>query len=141
MEFPNFDPVLIQIGPLAIRWYALAYVAGILPGWRYAVGLVRNARLWGAAPPPANAEQVDDLILGEPELAEQRRKKKSPDLRICRSFYLRSRAAHVVKVVSTEDVARFQRFAVEHRFPSLQLMFLLALLEGARSRLDAVLAR
>jgi phosphatidylglycerol:prolipoprotein diacylglycerol transferase len=63
VEFPNFDPVLIQIGPLAIRWYALAYVAGILLGWRYAVGLVRNARLWGAAPPPANPEQVDDLVL------------------------------------------------------------------------------
>ena len=63
MEFPNFDPVLIQIGPLAIRWYALAYVAGILLGWRYVVGLVRNERLWGTTPPPANPEQVDDLIL------------------------------------------------------------------------------
>jgi phosphatidylglycerol:prolipoprotein diacylglycerol transferase len=63
VEFPNFDPVLIQIGPLAIRWYALAYVAGILLGWRYAVGLVRDARLWGATPPPANPEQVDDLVL------------------------------------------------------------------------------
>jgi phosphatidylglycerol:prolipoprotein diacylglycerol transferase len=61
--FPNFDPVLIHIGPLAIRWYALAYVAGILLGWRYAVGLVRNARLWGASAPPANPEQVDDLVL------------------------------------------------------------------------------
>lgn len=63
MEFPNFDPVLIQIGPLAIRWYALAYVAGILLGWRYAVRLVRNTRLWGAQPPPATPEQVDDLVL------------------------------------------------------------------------------
>jgi phosphatidylglycerol:prolipoprotein diacylglycerol transferase len=61
--FPNFDPVLIHIGPLAIRWYALAYVAGILLGWRYAVSLVRNTGLWGAAPPPANPEQVDDLVL------------------------------------------------------------------------------
>ena len=63
MVFPNFDPVLIHIGPLAIRWYALAYVAGILLGWRYAVGLVRNARLWGNNAPPATAEQVDDLVL------------------------------------------------------------------------------
>jgi phosphatidylglycerol:prolipoprotein diacylglycerol transferase len=63
VEFPNFDPVLIQIGPLAIRWYALAYVAGILLGWRYIVGLVRKAALWGASPPPANTEQVDDLVL------------------------------------------------------------------------------
>ena len=63
MEFPNFDPVLIHIGPLAIRWYALAYVAGILLGWRYIVGLIRRPTLWGAAPPPANPEQVDDLVL------------------------------------------------------------------------------
>lgn len=63
MQFPNFDPVIFHIGPLAIRWYALAYVAGILLGWRYAVGLIRNTRLWGGQTPVANAEQIDDLIL------------------------------------------------------------------------------
>jgi phosphatidylglycerol---prolipoprotein diacylglyceryl transferase len=63
LEFPNFDPVLIQIGPIAIRWYALAYVAGILLGWRYAVLLARNTRLWGPSGPPATAEQLDDLVL------------------------------------------------------------------------------
>ncbi len=63
MQFPNFDPVLIQIGPFAIRWYALAYVAGILIGWRYAVHLVKTQRLWGEAPPPANPVQIDDLVL------------------------------------------------------------------------------
>ncbi|MDO8297106.1 MAG: prolipoprotein diacylglyceryl transferase [Caulobacter sp.] len=63
MQFPNFDPVIFHIGPLAIRWYALAYVAGILLGWRYAVGLVRNTRLWGGQTPVANGEQIDDLIL------------------------------------------------------------------------------
>ena len=63
MQFPNFDPVIFQIGPLAIRWYALAYVAGILLGWQYAVRLVKNARLWGGQTPVANGEQIDDLIL------------------------------------------------------------------------------
>jgi len=63
VQFPNFDPVIFHIGPLAIRWYALAYVAGILLGWRYAVGLVRNARLWGGKAPTATGEQIDDLIL------------------------------------------------------------------------------
>ncbi len=63
MPFPDFDPVLIQIGPFAIRWYALAYVAGILLGWRYAVGLVRNPRLWGGQAPTATPLQIDDLIL------------------------------------------------------------------------------
>lgn len=63
MQFPNFDPVIFHIGPLAIRWYALAYVAGILLGWRYAVGLVKNLKLWGGQTPVANSERIDDLIL------------------------------------------------------------------------------
>ena len=54
---------LVHLGPFAIRWYALAYVAGILLGWRYAVGLVRNARLWAERAPPATPAQIDDLIL------------------------------------------------------------------------------
>ena len=32
--FPQFDPVIIQIGPFGIRWYALAYIAGLVLGWR-----------------------------------------------------------------------------------------------------------
>ena len=34
LAFPQIDPVAICLGPLAIRWYALAYLAGILIGWR-----------------------------------------------------------------------------------------------------------
>ena len=63
MPFPNFNPVLIQIGPVAIRWYALAYIAGILIGWRYAVALVRNPKIWKGATPPVNERQIDDLVL------------------------------------------------------------------------------
>ena len=63
MPFPDIDPVLIQLGPFAIRWYALAYVAGILLGWRYVTGLVRNQNLWPLRGPPASVAQVDDLIL------------------------------------------------------------------------------
>ncbi len=33
LPYPHFDPVLLQLGPLAIRWYALAYIAGLLLGW------------------------------------------------------------------------------------------------------------
>jgi phosphatidylglycerol:prolipoprotein diacylglycerol transferase len=32
--FPQIDPVIVQVGPLAIRWYALAYIAGLVIGWR-----------------------------------------------------------------------------------------------------------
>jgi len=67
--FPDIDPIVhigpwaLQWGPLALRWYALAYVAGILLGWRYAVALVRDARPWGAQAPTATPVQIDDLVL------------------------------------------------------------------------------
>lgn len=35
LPFPDIDPVAIHLGPLAIRWYSLAYLAGILLGWWY----------------------------------------------------------------------------------------------------------
>ena len=62
IPFPRIDPVLINIGPLPIRWYALAYMAGLLAGWLYARYLVRNDRLWGATPRPA-ADSIDDLLI------------------------------------------------------------------------------
>jgi phosphatidylglycerol:prolipoprotein diacylglycerol transferase len=63
LHFPNINPVLVQIGPFAIRWYALAYVATILLGWRYVVGMVRNPKLWAYRPPIATSLEIDDLIL------------------------------------------------------------------------------
>ena len=63
MPFPDFDPVLLQIGPFAIRWYALAYVAGILLGWQYAVRLIKTPRIWGATQPTLTTTQIDDLVL------------------------------------------------------------------------------
>jgi phosphatidylglycerol:prolipoprotein diacylglycerol transferase len=63
VPFPHIDPILVHIGPFAIRWYALAYIATLLLGWRYAVGMVRNSRLWTHRPPPTDGEKIDDLIL------------------------------------------------------------------------------
>ena len=63
MPLPEFDPVLVHLGPLAIRWYALAYVAGILIGWRYGVALVRNASIWRGSLPTASDRQIDDFVL------------------------------------------------------------------------------
>jgi phosphatidylglycerol---prolipoprotein diacylglyceryl transferase len=62
LPFPNFDPVLVTIGPLAIRWYALAYIVGILLGWLYARALIRNERNWGG-PAPLTVVDFDDFIL------------------------------------------------------------------------------
>ncbi len=67
LTHPQIDPVLVQIGPIAIRWYALAYVAGILLGWWYAVRIVKTERLWDGAPfqgkPPFTPADADDFIL------------------------------------------------------------------------------
>ena len=62
LPFPNFDPVLVQIGPFAIRWYALSYIAGILLGWFYARRLIQNERYWGG-PAPLTTTDFDDFVL------------------------------------------------------------------------------
>jgi phosphatidylglycerol:prolipoprotein diacylglycerol transferase len=62
IPFPQFDPIAVEIGPLALRWYGLAYFAGILIGWRYARHLIANERLWGG-PPPLTLNDIDDFLL------------------------------------------------------------------------------
>ncbi|MBR1123977.1 prolipoprotein diacylglyceryl transferase [Bradyrhizobium lablabi] len=62
IAFPVFDPVAIQLGPIAIRWYALAYIGGIVLGWIYARSLIKKERLWGG-PAPISLPQLDDFIL------------------------------------------------------------------------------
>jgi len=62
IAFPVFNPIAIQIGPIAIRWYALAYICGIVLGWLYARSLVKKERLWGG-PAPITLVQLDDFIL------------------------------------------------------------------------------
>jgi phosphatidylglycerol---prolipoprotein diacylglyceryl transferase len=62
LPFPNIDPVLIQLGPFAIRWYALAYIVGILAGWLYARAIIKSQRLWGG-PAPMTVTDYDDFIV------------------------------------------------------------------------------
>ena len=62
LPFPAFNPVLISFGPFAVRWYALAYICGILFGWLYARTLIANERLWGG-PAPFTVTDYDDFIL------------------------------------------------------------------------------
>lgn len=61
LAFPTIDPVLIHIGPLPIRWYSLAYIAGLLLGWAYARALVQRKSLWGGAVSITPAD-IDDLL-------------------------------------------------------------------------------
>jgi phosphatidylglycerol---prolipoprotein diacylglyceryl transferase len=62
IAFPVFDPIAVSIGPIAIRWYALAYIGGIVLGWIYARALLKSTKLWGG-PAPITPLQMDDFIL------------------------------------------------------------------------------
>ncbi len=68
MSFPEFSPALFEIdlgflgfGKFPIRWYALAYIVGLLVGWRYALALAKRPALWGGVS-PADKDDVDDLL-------------------------------------------------------------------------------
>jgi len=57
IPFPAIDPVIISIGPLAIRWYSLAYIAGLVLGWQ----LLR--RLVKLPPEVAGQEEANDFLI------------------------------------------------------------------------------
>ncbi|MBE7202583.1 MAG: prolipoprotein diacylglyceryl transferase, partial [Parafilimonas terrae] len=61
LPFPAIDPVAIAIGPITIKWYALAYIAGLIGGWYYARRLVMADSLWGVVKRPQVVD-IDDLI-------------------------------------------------------------------------------
>ena len=62
IAFPVFDPVAFSIGPFVVRWYALAYIGGIVLGWIYARALIKNEKLWRGSSPITLA-QMDDFVL------------------------------------------------------------------------------
>lgn len=59
LTFPNIDPVALAVGPLVIRWYALAYLTGILLGWFYALRIIRKDEPLGLRPSRAD---IDDYL-------------------------------------------------------------------------------
>lgn len=65
MQFPNISPEIFSITlfgfSFALRWYAMAYIVGILIGWRIVVAAVRRPRLHGGTAPMTEA-QVEDLL-------------------------------------------------------------------------------
>jgi phosphatidylglycerol:prolipoprotein diacylglycerol transferase len=56
LQFPQFDPVLLHLGPLSIRWYALAYITGLVTGWQ----VMRRITRW--PPAVASVVQTDDFL-------------------------------------------------------------------------------
>lgn len=63
LPFPNIDQVIVQIGPLAIHWYGLAYVVGILFAYWYAKRLVTDSKLWAGGALPMKPEDLDDFLV------------------------------------------------------------------------------
>ncbi len=62
LPYPVIDPVLVHLGPLSIRWYALAYISGLVAGWALIRHVVADDRFWRGAPRPS-AESIDDLLV------------------------------------------------------------------------------
>lgn len=62
MPFPDINPVAFSLGPLAVHWYGLAYVTGILLGWYYARRLISRPDLWPNGEAPLSLLQTDDFV-------------------------------------------------------------------------------
>ncbi|PFG64569.1 phosphatidylglycerol:prolipoprotein diacylglycerol transferase [Thioclava sp. ES.031] len=64
IPFPDFDPVAITIPGLGlpIRWYALAYIAGLIAGWQIIVALMKRDTLWPQNRSPMEHGKVEDLL-------------------------------------------------------------------------------
>jgi phosphatidylglycerol:prolipoprotein diacylglycerol transferase len=66
LQFPDIGPEIfsVELGgfAFALRWYALAYIAGILIGWRILIRLARRPQLWGTASPPYTVRQAEDYL-------------------------------------------------------------------------------
>jgi phosphatidylglycerol:prolipoprotein diacylglycerol transferase len=63
IPYPTIDPIALHLGPIAIKWYGLAYVAGLLLGWLYMRRLLGETRIWRNNKPPFAPDLADDLFL------------------------------------------------------------------------------
>ncbi len=61
-EFPQIDPVAFAVGPFAVRWYALAYLAGILAGWKYVCYLAKLGYKGREDEIPLKQQALDDFL-------------------------------------------------------------------------------
>lgn len=63
LPYPQIDPIALSIGPVAIRWYGLAYVTGILIGWWLARRMIANLSLWPGNATPITEKHLDDFLV------------------------------------------------------------------------------
>ncbi len=62
IPYPAVDPIALQLGPLPIRWYSLAYIGGLAAGWWYLTRLLRNTKVWPEKGAPVTRVLLDDVI-------------------------------------------------------------------------------
>lgn len=66
LPFPEISPEIVSVTifgvEFALRWYALAYIAGIVIGWRVVVAATRRPALWPGDAAPMTARDVEDLL-------------------------------------------------------------------------------
>lgn len=62
LNYPQFNPVALQLGPLSIHWYGIGYVVSILFAWWYSKRLVANPALWDSGKPPVSPLDLDDFV-------------------------------------------------------------------------------
>ena len=66
IPFPNLSPNIFSISlfgmEFALRWYAMAYIVGIVIGWRISVAALRRPALWSKDTSPFSPEQAEDLL-------------------------------------------------------------------------------
>ncbi len=62
IAYPVIDPVLVHLGPVPIRWYALSFIGALLSGWVGARFLFGRPKFWGARP-HASVMSMDDLVV------------------------------------------------------------------------------
>jgi phosphatidylglycerol---prolipoprotein diacylglyceryl transferase len=63
IAFPDIHPVAFAIGPLTVKWYGLAYMAGLLLGWAYVRRLLSQDQLWAPGKAPFGLDKTDDMLL------------------------------------------------------------------------------
>jgi phosphatidylglycerol:prolipoprotein diacylglycerol transferase len=63
IPYPAIDPVALWIGPVPVKWYGLAYVAGLVLGRFYVRDLLQRPKLWPGDKSPFALDQADDLLL------------------------------------------------------------------------------
>lgn len=66
IPFPEISPDIFSISlfgfELALRWYALAYIAGIIIAWQISLAAIRRPALWRGNVPPMTRAQIEDLL-------------------------------------------------------------------------------